>query len=157
MAGSLNKVLVMGNLGRDPEVRFTTGGSAVANFSIATNESWKDKNGQQQERTEWHRIVVWGKLAELCGEYLKKGRQAFVEGRLQTREWTNTEGKKQYSTEIVATNVTFIGARPEGAGAPAAGANTSGSPQHPQQPANYGPPPGDDMAPPPGQADDIPF
>ena len=91
MAGGLNKVLLMGNLGRDPEVRFTAGGTSVANFSIATNESWKDKNGQLQEKTEWHRIVVWGKLAELCGEYLKKGRQAFIEGRLQTREWTDKE------------------------------------------------------------------
>jgi len=154
MAGSLNKVLLMGNLGRDPEVRFTTGGTAVANFSIATSESWKDKAGNPQDRTEWHRIVVWGKLAELCGEYLKKGRQVFVEGRLQTREWTDKENKKNYSTEIVASNVTFIGPRPEGAGAPAAAGNANAAPQ---QPGNYGPPPGDDMAPPPGGADDIPF
>jgi single-strand DNA-binding protein len=153
MAGGLNKVLLMGNLGRDPEVRFTAGGTAVANFSIATNESWKDKNGQQQEKTEWHRIVVWGKLAELCGEYLKKGRQAFIEGRLQTREWTDKEGKKNYSTEIVANNVQFIGGRPDGAGAAAQGNNST-----PAQPGNYGPPPGDDQAPPPGGGpDDIPF
>ncbi|MBS1149833.1 MAG: ssb [Myxococcaceae bacterium] len=153
MAGGLNKVLLMGNLGRDPEVRFTAGGTAVANFSIATNESWKDKNGQQQEKTEWHRIVVWGKLAELCGEYLKKGRQAFIEGRLQTREWTDKEGKKNYSTEIVANNVQFIGGRPEGAGAPAA-SNLG----HSAQPGHDGPPPGDDQAPPPGGGpDDIPF
>lgn len=157
MAGGLNKVLLMGNLGRDPEVRFTTGGTSVANFSIATNESWKDKNGQLQEKTEWHRIVVWGKLAELCGEYLKKGRQAFIEGRLQTREWTDKEGKKNYSTEIVANNVQFIGGRPEGAGAPAgapAAANGASASRE-----NYGPPPpGDDLAPPPGAGgDDIPF
>ena len=155
MAGGLNKVLLMGNLGRDPEVRFTAGGTAVANFSIATNESWKDKNGQQQEKTEWHRIVVWGKLAELCGEYLKKGRQAFIEGRLQTREWTDKEGKKQYSTEIVANNVQFIGGRPDGAG-PSAGAPSAANTQSAQP--NYGPPPGDDQAPPPGGGpDDIPF
>lgn len=86
-------------------MRFTPGGQAVANFRIATNESWTDKNQQKQERTEWHRIVVWGKLAELCGEYLKKGRQAYVEGRLQTREWTDKEGKKNYTTEIVANTV----------------------------------------------------
>jgi single-strand DNA-binding protein len=151
MAGGLNKVLLMGHLGRDPEVRFTQGGAAVANFSIATNESWKDKNGQQQEKTEWHRIVVWGKLAELCGEYLKKGRQAFIEGRLQTREWTDKEGKKNYSTEIVANNVQFIGGRPEGA---AANGGSAGSPRE-----SFGPPPPQDDQPPPpgGGPDDIPF
>ena len=109
MAGSVNKAIVIGNLGKDPEVRFTPGGQAVANFSVATNESWKDKNGQAQERTEWHRIVVWGKLAELCGEYLKKGRSAYVEGRLQTREWTDKENRRQFTTEVVAQNVVFLG------------------------------------------------
>src|SRR5437899_4579649 len=102
MAGSVNKVILIGNLGRDPEVRYTPGGQAVANFTVATNENWTDKQGQKQERTEWHRIVVWGKLAELCGEYLSKGRQAYIEGRLQTREWTNKEGAKQYTNEVVA-------------------------------------------------------
>jgi single-strand DNA-binding protein len=111
MAGGVNKVILIGNLGADPEVRFTPGGQAVANFRIATSESWNDKNGQKQERTEWHRIVVWGKLAELCGEYLKKGRQCYVEGRLQTREWTDKENKKNYTTEVVATSVTFLGGR----------------------------------------------
>jgi single-strand DNA-binding protein len=111
MAGGVNKVILIGNLGADPEVRFTPGGQAVANFRIATSESWTDKNGQKQERTEWHRIVVWGKLAELCGEYLKKGRQCYVEGRLQTREWTDKENKKNYTTEVVATSVTFLGGR----------------------------------------------
>ncbi len=96
MAGGVNKVILVGNLGADPEVRFTPGGQAVANFRIATGESWTDKNGQKQDRTEWHRIVVWGKLAELCGEYLAKGRQCFVEGRLQTREWTDKENRKNY-------------------------------------------------------------
>jgi len=115
MAGGVNKVILIGNLGADPEVRFTPGGQAVANFRIATSDTWTDKNGQKQERTEWHRIVVWGKLAELCGEYLKKGRQCFVEGRLQTREWTDKEGRKNYTTEVVANGVTFLGGR-EGAG-----------------------------------------
>jgi single-strand DNA-binding protein len=106
MAGSgVNKVILIGNLGKDPEVRYTPGGQAVANFTIATNENWTDKQGQKQERTEWHRIVVWGKPAELCGEYLSKGRQVYVEGRLQTREWTNKEGVKQYTTEVVANPV----------------------------------------------------
>src|SRR5579871_2941697 len=109
MAGGVNKAIIIGNLGRDPEIRFTAGGQAVANFTVATNESWTDKAGQKQERTEWHKIVVWGKLGELCGQYLAKGRQCFVEGRIQTREWTDKEGKKNYTTEIVAQNVQFLG------------------------------------------------
>lgn len=109
MAGGVNKVILVGNLGADPEVRFTPSGQAVANFRIATSENWTDKAGQKQERTEWHRIVVWGKLGELCGEYLAKGRQCFVEGRLQTREWTDKENKKNYTTEVVASNVVFLG------------------------------------------------
>lgn len=117
MAGGVNKVIIVGNLGKDPEVRFTPGGAAVANFTMATSESWTDKNGQKQERTEWHRIVAWGKTAELCGEYLKKGRQAFIEGKLQTRKWTDKEGKEHYTTEIVADRVVFLGSRSEGSGA----------------------------------------
>jgi len=158
MAGGVNKVILIGNLGKDPEVRFTPGGQAVANFTIATNESWTDKQGQKQERTEWHRIVVWGKLAELCGEYLSKGRQCFVEGRLQTREWTDKEGKKNYTTEVVAQNVQFLGARGDSAG---------GSPRPRSQNGaqDYGsPPPGmeesaNGAAPAggPPQEDDIPF
>lgn len=109
MASGVNKVILIGRLGGDPEVRYTTNGGAVANFNLATNESWTDKNGQKQERTEWHRVVIWGKMAELCGQYLSKGRQAFVEGRLQTREWNDKEGNKRYTTEIVAQNVQFLG------------------------------------------------
>jgi single-strand DNA-binding protein len=126
MAGGVNKVILIGNLGKDPEVRFTPGGQAVANFSLATNESWV-KDGQKQERTEWHRIVVWGKVAELCGEYLKKGRQAYIEGRLQTREWTDKENKKQYTTEVVAQTVQFLGSR-DGAGAGAGSGMGGGRP-----------------------------
>src|SRR5688572_10496022 len=155
MAGGVNKAILVGNLGADPEVRFTPGGQAVANFRIATSESWNDKSGQKQERTEWHRIVVWGKLAELCGEYLKKGRQCFVEGRLLTREWTNKEGQKQYTTEVVAQQVTFLGGRPEGAGA-RSGASSSPQPSGTSQ-ADYGPPPMDDPGPMPAGGDDIPF
>jgi single-strand DNA-binding protein len=114
MAGGVNKVILIGNLGADPEVRFTPSGQAVANFRIATNESWTDKNGQKQERTEWHRIVVWGKMGESCGEFLKKGRQTYVEGRLQTREWTDKEGKKNYTTEVIAQTVQFLGSGPGG-------------------------------------------
>src|ERR671918_2561807 len=109
MAGGVNKVILIGNLGSAPEVRFTPGGQAVANFRIATSESWTDKSGQKQERTEWHRIVVWGKLAELCGEYLSKGRQVYVEGRLQTRQWDDRDGNKKYTTEVVASQITFLG------------------------------------------------
>ncbi|MBI1861842.1 MAG: single-stranded DNA-binding protein [Deltaproteobacteria bacterium] len=109
MASGVNKVILIGRLGADPEVRYTTSGGAVANFNVATNESWTDKSGQKQERTEWHKIVVWGKLAEICGQYLTKGRQAFVEGRLQTREWTDKEGGKRYTTEVVAQNIQFLG------------------------------------------------
>jgi len=131
MAGSVNKVILIGNLGKDPEVRFTPGGQAVANFNIATNESWIDKQGQKQERTEWHRIVVWGKQAELCGEYLAKGRQCYIEGRLQTREWTDKEGKKNYTTEVVAQHVQFLGGRGDSAGPrsrPQGGAQEYGPP-----------------------------
>ena len=117
MAGSgLNKVMIIGNLGKDPEVRYTPGGQAVANFTIATNESWNDKSGQKQERTEWHRIVAWGKTAELCGEYLTKWRQVYIEGKIQTREWNNKEGVKQYTTEIVANQVLFLAGGERGAG-----------------------------------------
>src|ERR1700690_2495879 len=126
MAGSgLNKGMLIGNLGKDPEVRYTPGGQAVANFTIATNENWTDKQGQKQERTEWHRIVVWGKLAELCGKYLTKGRQAYIEGRLQTRSWEDQQGQKRYSTEIVANTVQFLGGN---AGASANSQQESGFP-----------------------------
>ncbi|WPB75561.1 single-stranded DNA-binding protein [Archangium violaceum] len=177
MAGGVNKVILIGNLGADPEVRFTPGGQAVANFRIATSDTWTDKNGQKQERTEWHRIVVWGKLAELCGEYLKKGRQCYVEGRLQTREWTDKENRKNYTTEVVANAVTFLGGR-DGAGAGSGGGgggggrgggySQRGGGQQQQQQGGY-----DDYGPPPvgmdeggggggggggnGGDDDIPF
>lgn len=117
----VNKVILVGNLGKDPEVRHTGTGQAVANFSIATSESWTDKSGAKQERTEWHRIVAWGKTAELCGQYLSKGRQVYIEGKLQTREWTDKENRKQYSTEVVAQQVTFL------AGGKSEGRSASGS------------------------------
>ncbi|MEE4601580.1 MAG: single-stranded DNA-binding protein [Desulfobacteraceae bacterium] len=111
MAG-INKVILIGRLGSDPEVRYTPSGVAVANFNIATSEEWKDKDsGEKKERTEWHRIVVWRRLGEICGEYLSKGRQVYVEGRLQTRDWEDRDGNKRYTTEIVATDVQFLGAR----------------------------------------------
>jgi single-strand DNA-binding protein len=117
---SVNKVILVGRLGQNPEVRYTPSGSAVANFSVATNEAWTDKSGQKQERTEWHRIVVWGKLAELCSKYLEKGRQCYVEGRLQTRQWQDKDGQTKYSTEVQAQTVQFLGGE-RGAGAPMGG------------------------------------
>jgi single-strand DNA-binding protein len=147
MAGSgVNKVILVGNLGKDPEVRYTPGGQAVANFTIATNENWTDKQGQKQERTEWHRIVVWGKAAELCGEYLSKGRQVYIEGRLQTREWNNKEGVKQYTTEVVANpagGVVFLSGGERGASGGAGRGRPGGGGQD-----DYGaPPPGMDEGP----------
>lgn len=120
MAG-VNKVIIVGHLGADPEVRYTQGGSAVANFNVATSENFTDKNGERQEKTEWHRIVAWGKTAELCGEYLQKGRQVYLEGRLQTRQWDDKEGQKRFTTEIVANVVQFLGARGDGPSAPREG------------------------------------
>ena len=105
----VNKVIIIGRLGADPELKTITSGQEVARLSVATSESWKDKQGEKQEKTEWHRIVVWGKLAELCGKYLAKGRQVYVEGRLQTRSWEDQQGQKKYATEIVAMNVQFLG------------------------------------------------
>jgi single-strand DNA-binding protein len=112
MARSLNKVLLIGNLGRDPEVRYTPSGVAVATFTVATNESWKDQEGNQQERTEWHNIVAWRKLAEICGEWLKKGKKVYIEGRLQTRNYDDKNtGTKRYITEIVADNLIMLDSR----------------------------------------------
>ena len=111
MAG-INKVILIGNLGGDPEVRYTPSGVAVAQFNIATSEEWKDKDsGEKRERTEWHRIVAWRRLGEICGEYLSKGQQVYVEGRIQTNTWEDKEGNKRYTTEIIANTVQFLGKR----------------------------------------------
>lgn len=107
--GFVNKVILIGNLGGDPEVKYLDSGQAVANFSLATNDRWKDRNDEQHERTEWHRIVAWGKLAEIAGNYLHKGKQVYVEGKLQTREWEDRDGSKRRTTEVVAFNITFLG------------------------------------------------
>ena len=113
---SLNKAMIIGNLGVDPEIRYTQSGTPVANLRIATNEVWTDKNSQRQERTEWHRVVVFGRTAENCGKYLTKGRQVFVEGRIQTKEWEDRDGNKRYTTEIVASNITFLSGGSGGGG-----------------------------------------
>lgn len=109
----INKIILIGRLGVNPEVRYTTSGMAVVNFTLATNEAWTDKNGQKQERTEWHRVVVWGKLAELCAQYLCKGKRAYVEGKLQTRQWQDKGGQIKYTTEVQAQVVQFLGADEE--------------------------------------------
>src|SRR4249919_2319101 len=114
---SVNKVILIGNLGRDPETRYTAGGDAVTNVSIATTDTWKDKSGEKQERTEWHRVAFFGKLAEIAGEYLKKGSQVYVEGRLRTRKWQDKDGQDRYTTEIMATEMKMLGSR-AGAGEP---------------------------------------
>ncbi|HWQ38380.1 MAG TPA: single-stranded DNA-binding protein [Burkholderiales bacterium] len=111
---SVNKVILIGNLGRDPEVRYLPSGDAVANLSIATTETWKDKNGEKQEQTEWHRVALFGKQAEIAGEYLKKGSQVYIEGRLQTRKWTDKEGQERFTTEIRAERMQMLGSRSGG-------------------------------------------
>jgi single-strand DNA-binding protein len=124
MARSLNKVMLIGNLGKDPELRYTPAGVAVATFSLATNESWKDQDGNMQERTEWHNVVAWRKLAEICGEWLKKGKKVYIEGRIQTRSYDDKNtGTKKYITEIVADNMIMLDGRPaEGGSQPSAAA-----------------------------------
>ena len=117
MAG-VNKVILIGNLGVDPELRYTSGNQAVADLRLATSRRWRDKNGEMQEDTQWHRVVVWGRQAEQCKEYLAKGRQVFIEGRLQTRSWEDREGAKRYTTEVVAQNVQFLGNRGGGFDSP---------------------------------------
>jgi len=138
---SVNKAIILGNLGRDPELRHTPGGKAVATLRVATNEVWTDQSGERQERTEWHTIVVWGRQAENCNQYLKKGRTVYVEGRLATRKWQDKDGKDRYTTEIVADRVQFIGG---GTGGGAGGGGRDFEDQSLD-------------APPPGGNDDIPF
>lgn len=112
----VNKVILVGRLGADPEVRYTSGGTAVAKFNLATSETYKDKEGGKQEKTEWHRVVAFGKLGEICGEYLSKGKQVYVEGKLQTRSWDDKEGNKKYTTEVNIANMVMLGGAGEGGG-----------------------------------------
>ena len=160
--GSVNKVILVGNLGADPELKYTPSNRAVCNLSVATNEVWKDKSGQKQEKTEWHRVNVWGEQAENCSKFLTKGRMVYVEGRLQTRSWDDKEGKKRYSTEVVADRVVFLGGgagaengggggggRRAGGGRPGWGEETQQPPSEPSDGGGSGPPPAGD--------DEIPF
>jgi len=122
MAKSLNKVMLIGHLGKDPELRYTSNGIAVASFSIATNEAWKDQDGNLQERTEWHNIVAWRRLAEICGEYLKKGKRVYIEGKIQTRSYDDKNGVKRYMTEVVADDLIMLDG-PSGAGGSSGGSS----------------------------------
>ena len=152
----VNKAILVGNLGRDPEVRYTKSGQAVASFSLATSERWTGKDGNKEEKTEWHRIVAWGKLGEICGEYLSKGKQVYIEGRIQTREWEDNDGNKRSTTEIVASTMTMLGQAGGGSGGSGSGSGGGGG----RDAGSYGgPPPGGGGAPPGGDFDDddIPF
>ena len=153
MARGVNKVTLIGNLGADPEIRYTANGSAVANVRLATAESWRDReSGEQQERTEWHRVVFFSRLAEIVGEYLKKGSQVYIEGRLQTRKWQDRDGNDRYTTEIVANEMQMLGGRGGGGGGGFdAPSNQSSSSQSAPAPAASNEPPMDDFD------DDIPF
>ena len=154
----VNKVILIGNLGRDPETRYTTGGDAVTNLRLATTETWKDKSGEKQEATEWHRVAFFGKLAEIAGEYLKKGSQVYVEGKLKTRKWQDKDGQDKYMTEVIADEMKMLGSR-QGLGgdsgggdyAKAASAAPSGAASKPASAAKGGAAKFDDMD------DDIPF
>ncbi|BCV49582.1 single-stranded DNA-binding protein [Shewanella algae] len=157
----VNKVILVGNLGQDPEVRYMPNGNAVANINVATSESWKDQQGQQQERTEWHRIVMYGKLAEIAGEYLRKGSQVYLEGKLQTRKWKDSSGVERFTTEVVIDQrgtMQMLGSRPENhqhggnqRPEPQQNQGYAPKPQQQPQPQNYTPDLGE------GWDDDIPF
>jgi single-strand DNA-binding protein len=152
---SLNKVILLGNLGRDPELRYTAAGKAVATFTVATSLQWKDQNGNDQEKTEWHRVVAWGRLGVICGEFRTKGKQVFIEGRIQSREWEDQDGNKRTTVEIIASDMIMLG-----------GGGQSQSRQTQEPPKRQVPQPGraqapagrkiDDYYPPPPE-DDIPF
>jgi single-strand DNA-binding protein len=131
MARGVNKVILVGNLGNDPETKYMPSGSAVTNLSVATNESWKDKQtGEQKERTEWHRVAMFGRLAEIAAEYLRKGSQVYIEGKLRTRKWQDQQGNDKYTTEIIADEMQMLGGR-SGGGAPAMGGGSGGPPPAP--------------------------
>lgn len=140
---SVNKAILIGNLGRDPEIRYTPSGQAVASFTIATSEKWRDKEGQMQERTDWHNIVCWGKQAELANQYLKKGRPVYIEGRIQNRSYDDKEGNKKYISEIIVQRLQFLGGRPEGSEAGSGGGSHQEMPDLPPETV--------------GEDDDLPF
>jgi single-strand DNA-binding protein len=149
MARGINKVIIVGNLGNDPETKYMPSGSAVTNLSVATNESWKDKQtGEQKERTEWHRVAMFGRLAEIAAEYLRKGSQVYIEGKLRTRKWQDPQGNDRYTTEVIADEMQMLGGR---GGAQSMGGGSGPAPSGQSQGGGPGPGPGDDFD------DDIPF
>ena len=162
MARGVNKVILIGTLGKDPEVRYAQSGSALASVSVATNESWKDKNGEKQERTEWHRVKFFGRLAEIAGEYLKKGSQVYIEGSLRTEKYTDKAGVEKYSTDIIANEMQMLGGRPDASRSDAGGGERTERAARPSGGGAYGggeraarpaaPPMNDDFP-----DDDIPF
>ncbi len=157
MARGLNKVMLIGNLGADPEVRYTPSGQAVATFRVATSRRRRDPNGNMIDETEWHRIVAWERLAELAQNYLHKGRQVYVEGRLQTRQWTDQQGQQRYTTEIVANDITLLGARDGGGGGDEWDESPSEAPQRPQRPQQQRRPQGEEETFGSEDIDDVPF
>jgi len=155
MARGVNKVILVGTLGKDPEVRYSQSGSALASVSIATNESWKDKNGEKQERTEWHRVKFFGRLAEIAGEYLKKGGMVYIEGSLRTEKYTDKQGVEKYSTDIIANEMQMLGGMPGGA---ERGERSGGGGERPQRGAGgYGGERSGSAAPAPAARNDEPF
>lgn len=154
MAGTVNKVILIGRVGQDPEIRYTSSGAPVANFSVATDESFKSRNGEQQQHTEWHRVVAWNKLAEICGEYLTKGKLVYIEGSIRSRQWEDQSGNKRTSYEIVARNMQMLGSRADAERAAAAGVR-------PASPQGAGPEEHEHGPEPPADGeitdDDIPF
>ena len=153
MAGSVNKVILIGRVGRDPEVRYTSSGSPVATFSVATDESFKSRNGEQQQHTEWHKVVAWSKLAEICGEYLTKGKLVYIEGSIRSRQWEDQSGNKRTAYEIIARNMQMLGSRSDAERQASGGSRVAGSPaQAPEERFDSGPAPEGEIT-----DDDIPF
>lgn len=144
---SLNKVMLIGRLGQDPEVKYTANGTAVCNFSLATSETYKDKSGERQDKTEWHKLVAFGRTAEICGEYLSKGKQIYIEGKIQTRNWEGSDGKKNYMTEVLVNQMQMLGSKGDSTGG-GGGYSQGGGGQ--QEPPTIEEPPAPDL-------DDIPF
>ena len=156
MAGSVNKVILVGRLGRDPELKYTPSGAPVAKFSLATDESFKDRTGEKQERTEWHNIVAWNKLAEICGEYLSKGKLVYIEGSIRSRQWQDQGGNKHTSYEIIANQMQMLGSKSDSERPPGGGSNRPPA----ERPVPSGPPPSAEPLSPPEPEisdEDIPF
>lgn len=159
MSGSVNKVILIGRLGKDPEVKYTPSGTPVAKFSLATDETFKDRNGEQQRRTEWHNIVAWSKLAEICGEYLTKGKQVYIEGSIRSRQWEDQSGAKRTAYDIIARSMTMLGSRADTERAAGASAGGGMSSRPPSEPSGAEPDGGSDVPPSSGEVsdEDIPF